>query len=123
MRRDHFRRGLGGALAGLVLCFSVAQARPLHIRESFPAAETIIHGRHAEYVVRFDGAVDHRASRMQILQSSRVVRSLTPLMDSAVDVLFASGEVPAPGDYVLHWEARSPEGEVSAGDIPFHVAP
>ena len=123
MRRDRFGRALGWALAGLVVCFSVAQARTLHMRESFPAAEAIIHRRHAEYVVRFDGPVDHRASRMQILQSRRVVRSLKPRMDSAVDVLFASGEVPAPGDYVLHWEAKSPEGEVSAGDIPFHVAP
>jgi methionine-rich copper-binding protein CopC len=91
--------------------------------ESRPAAETIIQGRHAEYVIRFNGPVDHAASRMQITQSGRVVQTLTPLLDSAVDVLFASGQAPPPGSYLLHWEARSMDGDVTKGDIPFRVAP
>jgi methionine-rich copper-binding protein CopC len=101
-----------------------ADADQLHVRESNPAAEAIIHGRHAEYVVRFDGPVDHAASHIQITQSGRVVQTLSPLLDSAVDVLFASGEAPPAGHYLLHWETRSPlDGEVSRGDIPFSVAP
>jgi methionine-rich copper-binding protein CopC len=99
------------------------QARPLHVRQSTPAAEAIISGRHAEYVIRFDGPVDHAASRMQITMDGRVIQSLTPRLDSAVDVLFASGMAPAQGKYMLHWEARSPDGDVSSGDIPFSVAP
>jgi methionine-rich copper-binding protein CopC len=101
--------------------FSVA--RPVHVSESQPTADAVIRGRHAEYVIRFDGPVDHAASRMQITQSGRVVQSLAPLMDSAVDVLFASGETPAPGRYMLHWEARSQDGDLSSGDISFDVAP
>jgi hypothetical protein len=102
----------------------VAVAGSLHVRDSKPAAETIIVGRHAEYVIRFDGLVDHAASRMQIVQSGRVVQSLTPLGDSAPDVLFASGETPSPGHYLLHWQARSADdGVVNSGDIPFSVAP
>lgn len=100
----------------------IAQARALHVRESTPAAETIIRGRHAEYVLRFDGPVDHIGSRIQITKDGRLVQSLTPRVDSAVDVLFASGEAPAPGAYVLHWEARSPDGDITSGDIPFSVA-
>ncbi len=110
-------------LAGLVLWPHVAAARSLHVRDSVPASEAIIHGRHAEYVIRFDGPVDHVASRMEIVQSGRVVQSLVPRVDSAVDVLFASGEVPAAGRYVLHWRAVSADGEVSNGDIAFSVAP
>lgn len=93
------------------------------MRESVPAAEAIIEGRHAEYVIRFDGPVDHLASRMEIVQSGQVVKSLTLRVDSAPNVLFASGEAPAPGHYQLHWEARSRDGmEVASGDIPFSVA-
>jgi methionine-rich copper-binding protein CopC len=101
----------------------LSAARSVHVRESRPVAETVIRGRHAEYVIRFDGPVDHAASRMQITQSGRVIQSLTPLMDSAVDVLFASGETPPPGRYALHWEAKSADGDFSNGDIPFDVAP
>jgi methionine-rich copper-binding protein CopC len=95
----------------------------MQMRESRPTAGTIIHGRHAEYFIRFDGPVDHAASRMRITQSGNVVQVLHPLLDSAVDVLFASGETPSPGRYSLHWETRSMDGDVSEGDIPFEVAP
>jgi methionine-rich copper-binding protein CopC len=100
---------------------SQAQARALHPRESSPAAHATILGVHAEYVIRFDGPVDHIASRLEIVQSGRVIRTLVPLIDSAVDVLFASGETPPPGNYLLRWRAVSPDGEVSVGEIAFSV--
>jgi methionine-rich copper-binding protein CopC len=114
---------LGLPLAMLALSPGRTMASELHVRDSVPAAEAIIHGRHAEYVIRFDGPVDHAASRMEIVQSGHVIQSLTPLGDSAVDVLFASGETPAAGRYQLHWQARSSTGELSSGDIAFAVAP
>ena len=93
------------------------------MRGTRPEADAIIHGRHAEYIIYFDGPVDHAASRLQITQTGRLLQVLNPLLDSAIDVLFASGEAPPEGRYLLHWEARSIEGEASAGDIPFTVAP
>ena len=119
------QRALGlGVLFAVLGWAEIAAAGSLHVRESAPAAQAIIHGRHAEYVIRFDGLVDHAASRIEIVQAGRVIQSLPPLLDSAADVLFASGEVPAPGRYVLHWQARSAvDGIVSDGDIPFTVAP
>lgn len=122
MRLCHWRLGYW-MVPAVLLVSGVADAAPLHVRDSTPAAEAIVHGRHAEYVIRFDGPVDHVASRIEIMQSGRVVQSLTPRVDSAVDVLFASGETPAAGHYVLHWQARSPEGDISNGDIAFSVAP
>ena len=111
-------------VAAILLSPAVADARALHVRESTPAAEAIITGRHAEYVIRFDGLVDHRASRMHIMQSGRVLQTLVPLGDSAPDVLFASGEAPRPGKYVLRWRAISADdGIASNGDIRFSVAP
>jgi methionine-rich copper-binding protein CopC len=106
-----------------VLWSGTATARPMHVRDSQPAANAIIQGRHAEYVVRFDGPVDHAASHLQITQSGRLVQTLVPRLNSAVDVLFADGVAPPAGQYMLHWEARSMDGDVSNGDIPFSVAP
>jgi methionine-rich copper-binding protein CopC len=61
---------------------------------------------------------------MDIMQSGHVVQTLSPLLNSAPDVLFAATETPAPGQYVLHWHARcSTDGTISDGDIPFSVAP
>jgi len=101
----------------------VAEARSLQMRDSTPAAEAIIEGRHAEYVIRFDGPVDHVRSHMEIVQSGRVIQTLVPLADSAPNVLFASGAAPPPGRYQLHWQARSPGDEdLASGDIPFAVA-
>jgi len=98
-----------------------ADAGSLSVLTSDPAAEAIIDGRHAGYLIRFDGPVDHASSRLQITQSGHVIQSLVPRLDSAVDVLYASGQAPAPGHYLLHWEARSLDREISKGDIPFTV--
>jgi len=100
-----------------------ADAASLNVLASDPAAEAIINGRHAGYLIRFDGPVDHATSRLQITRSGRVIRLLVPRLDSAVDVLYATSQAPAPGHYLLHWEARSIDGEVSKGDIPFTVGP
>jgi methionine-rich copper-binding protein CopC len=116
-------RALLALLALLALWPCIATARSLHVRDSRPSAEAVIRGRHAEYVIYFDGPVDHAASRLQITQSGRLVQALTPRLDSAVDVLFADDEAPPPGHYFLHWEARSVEGDTASGDIPFNVAP
>jgi methionine-rich copper-binding protein CopC len=121
-RQCRRRLGSGTIIVMLIAGFGIANAASLHVRESSPATETIIRGHHAEYVIRFDGPVDHETARMDIMQGGRIVRTLTPLGDSAPDVLFAAGETPAPGHYTLHWRVCSPEdGAVSEGGIPFSV--
>lgn len=118
------RQGLGisAIVAVLVVGTGLAQARPLHVRQSSPAAGAIMKGRHAQYLIRFDGPVDHVSARLELEQSGRVVGVLHARLDSAPDVLFASAAIPPRGEYVLHWEVRSPEdGEVTTGDIPFSV--
>jgi methionine-rich copper-binding protein CopC len=115
------RREILGPLA--IAAFTIqAEAAAPQLRESLPASEAIIRSAHAEYVIRFDRPVDHRASRISITADGMVVQTLVPRLGSAVDVLFASGETPPPGRYLLHWETRSPNGEEARGDIPFSVA-
>ena len=110
--------------AALFVACGPADARPLHVRASNSAAETILDGRNTQYVVRLDGWIDHAASRMDITQNGKVVEPLVPTQDSEPDVLAASAPVLAPGRYQLHWHARSiPDGDFSDGFIPFTVAP
>jgi len=111
------------AIAAAVLVPLAVGATPRQVRSSSPASDAIIQGRHAEYVVRFDGPVDHRSCRLLIVQSGKVIQSLPLRLNSAPDTLFAQGEAPPPGKYILHWETRSMDGEMSSGDIPFSVAP
>jgi methionine-rich copper-binding protein CopC len=99
----------------------LAAASPVQMMQSTPAAKAIVHGDHAQYVVRFDGPVNHLASRLEITRDGKVVQTLHPLTNAAVDVLFASGAVPVAGRYMLHWDAVCPDGERSTGDIPFTV--
>ena len=111
-----------GVAAAVLLCAAAAQARPMHVMASTPGSGAVMQGRLEQYVVRFDGPVDHAASRRVITRDGKVVQSLHTLLDSAPEVLFASSRTLPPGQYLLHWTVRSmAEGDMSEGDIPFSV--
>jgi methionine-rich copper-binding protein CopC len=100
-----------------------AEARPLHLRDSFPQAEAILDGRNAQYLVRFDGLVDHAASRMEITRDGKPIETLVPVGDSEPDVLAASAPALEPGRYQLSWHVKSvPDGDFSDGFISFTIA-
>jgi len=101
-----------------------AMARPMQVVDSHPRALEVIEGKqHVQFSLRFDGPVDHRQSLIQILDPNGVaVRVMHPLLDSAPDVLFASGPGLTAGSYQLRWVVRSlPDGDVSSGVVPFSV--
>ena len=105
-----------------ILPLHCAMARPMRVMESFPVARAVVDGRNAQYFVRFDGPVDHRASRLLITQGSRTIESLHPLLDAAPEVLFGSAPRLPAGQYELHWWAKSlPEGDITEGSIQFIV--
>ena len=106
-----------------VLLLSTASVRAMQMIESFPSARTVIDGRNEQYVVRFDALVNHRDSRLTITQHGRLVRSLQPILRSDPKALAASAPRLPPGDYELHWSARSMSGETSEGSVPFTVGP
>ena len=85
----HFSIGTGALTVTFIAC-GLAEARPLNVCDSFPAAEAIVDGRNAQYIVRFDGWVDHGASQMDITENGKVVEPLVPTRDSEPDVLAAS---------------------------------
>ena len=80
----------------------VAEARALHVRQSDPVAETILHGPNAQFVIRFDRWVDHATSRLDVTANGRVVEALVPTGDSEPDVLAATAPMLPPGQYLPH---------------------
>jgi methionine-rich copper-binding protein CopC len=107
----------------LLLSCGVAAARQMHVQMSYPAAETVIDGRNAQYVIRFDGPVNHRQARLEIIQGGKVVQELRPRLESEPNALVASAPALPPGRYVLRWSVRSaPNGEATDGEIRFTVA-
>jgi methionine-rich copper-binding protein CopC len=125
--RARRRRALSAVLAAAAAAAAVGRplpswANPPQPIESRPAAEAILDGRTAEYVVRFDRPVDHERSRLFILRDGRTVAELRPSLDSEPEVLFAEAPALPPGTYELRWVVRSPSGEeVGEGSVPFRV--
>jgi methionine-rich copper-binding protein CopC len=94
----------------------------MQLIDSLPTAHVIMDQNNEQYVVRFDGPVDHRTSRLEITQQGRTLRNLRPLLDSAPDVLFASGPRLPAGDYELTWSTKSESaGDLTEGSVPFTV--
>ncbi len=118
------RKWLALALASGLLWAPDAWARSLRMLESTPQAEAYIDGKNAQYAVRFDGPVDHLASRLWIVRDGKVVETLPVFVDAEPDVLFGTAPQLSPGHYELRWSAQSaPDGEVTAGQIGFTVRP
>jgi len=110
------------AMVMVVACVLAAEARPLHVRSSVPAGETIIDGRNTQYVIQFDGQLDHRTSSMEVISNGKVVEALVSLRGSEPNTLVASAPTLPTGRYQLHWRAKSvPDGDVSEGFIAFTV--
>ena len=51
------------ALALLLMSSGQVRARPMHVLNSTPDAQAVMHGRNMQYIVRFDGPVDHAQSQ------------------------------------------------------------
>ena len=124
MARSNVLALLGISVAALlVMMRGLVEARPLEVRDSYPAMMTIVDGRNAQYIVRFNGWISHAASRLDITANGKIVKTLVPTRDSEPDVLAASAPPLEPGSYQLHWHVKSvPDGDFSDGSIPFTVA-
>jgi len=124
-RRDIVTRIIARSALGIVALLVSAPGawcRTVNMMESLPAGQAIVDHNNAQYVVRFDGPVDHRGSQLVITQGDKIVRRLRPLLDAAPEVLFASGPRLPAGDYQLNWSAKSmPDGDFTNGSIRFTV--
>ena len=113
---------VGLSSMGLLFMPSGAWAQDIHVMESTPAASAVMDGRSTEFFVRFDRPVDHVHSLLAVVHDGKVVETLHPRLESALEVLFARTSTLPSGDYKLHWSVRTMTGvDVIQGDIPFTV--
>lgn len=123
MRTFSFRLPL---LAALIVSLPLATgwARSLGVLNSAPGADATVSAQNSQYVIRFNGWVDHGLSRLEITRDGAAIAQLIPTGDSEPDVLAASGARLTAGHYELHWRAKSvPDNVWSEGRIPFSVSP
>jgi methionine-rich copper-binding protein CopC len=90
--------------------------------ESYPKVDQIMDGEATPFVLRFDGPIDQAGARSTLVTPSGQ-RSLKARLGSRPSTLFAAVGKLAPGAYSLAWRAKARDGEISAGTIPFRVAP
>ncbi len=90
--------------------------------DSGPTVQSVVEGRNATFVVRFDAMVDHRGASLTILRDGQVVETLRPSLNAPANVLAASAPRLQPGDYEINWAVREmPGGGPTQGTIPFTV--
>jgi hypothetical protein len=97
----HISRSLLFVTAMVMACVP-AEARRLHVLSSVPPGETIVDGRNTQYVLQFDGQIDHRTSSMEVVSNGKVVKALISLRGSEPSTLVASAPTLPPGRYQLH---------------------
>ena len=117
------RIAAGMLLLAVAGAFSSVAADEVHVLDSTPKATAVIDGRTSAFFVRFDRPVDHIRSTLEITQDGKLIKRLTPRLESAPEVLFARAPTLSPGSYVMHWAVVTIAGkEAIQGDIPFSVA-
>ncbi len=109
------------AFAVASLSWSACWARQMSVVGSFPMVNEIMDGRATSFSIRFDGPVDHARSRLTLV-TPHGSRALHARLDSEPNTLFTAVGALPPGRYELRWEARSMDGDVSKGVIPFEVS-
>lgn len=113
--------GRVAAALALLLAAAPAWAEP-RVEASVPAANATVGAPANLFEVRFNEAVNHYQSRLEILRDGQVLETLRPRLETEPRILAATARPLAPGSYVLRWEARSAfDGSVSQGSIPFTV--
>lgn len=119
--RHHLRWGVAyAAPAALVFVCIAAPAAAMSVRKTYPVAHEIRDGSAFSFAIEFDEPVDHAGSRFTLI-TPEGERTIHPRLRSEPDTLFGVvGELP-PGEYELRWSARSMDGEVMTGTVPFSV--
>jgi hypothetical protein len=87
---------VGLVLMTLLVWPLAAQADPLRVGKSNPAAGATVDATSNQYEVLFAGLVDPRNSRLSIMRDGQVIETLHPSLDAAPGVLFARGPRLAP---------------------------
>jgi copper resistance protein C len=109
------------ALSWVALAMPPAIAHAI-IVEAAPQADAVVHGGNLEVRLRFNSRIDHRRSRLTVMDEAGK-ETLLPLdARTPTDILAAQVLGLAPGKYRIRWQVLALDGHITRGDIPFTVA-
>jgi hypothetical protein len=111
------------ALGWVALTIPSAFAHAIII-EAAPQADAVVHGGTLEVRLRFNSRIDHRRSRLTVMDEVGKETVLPLDARAPTDVLAAQVGGLAPGKYRIRWQVLALDGHITRGDIPFTaVAP
>jgi len=108
------------ASAWVVLAASPTLAHAV-IVEATPQVGAVLHNRAVDIRLRFNSRIDHRRSRLVLLDPVGKETAVTLDQGAPADVITAHISSLAPGEYRLRWQVLALDGHITRGDIPFSV--
>jgi copper resistance protein C len=118
--RSH-RALFAAALAGAFLHAGGAGAHAI-VLDSTPAANEAVAASDVAISLRFNSRIDHKRSRLTLIDAAGEMRPLAVDAASADDMLAARATGLAAGAYRIRWQVLAVDGHITRGDIPFTVA-
>jgi methionine-rich copper-binding protein CopC len=86
-----------------------------------PAADARLEAAPHEVVLRFNGRIEKRLSRVRLVNDRGETRVLAPAVDGAPEELRAPVPRLEPGPWRLEWRVLSVDGHVVSGGYSFRV--
>lgn len=121
MLRTRAHRALAVAvLAGALARSGIADAHAI-ILEAQPAVNDAVGGPDVSIRLRFNSRIDHKRSRLTLIDPAGETRPLALDTASAEDMLAARAAGLAPGAYRIRWQVLAVDGHITRGDVPFTV--
>lgn len=112
-----------GAAALLALWSTTTWAGQMTLTTSYPVVNQIMTGNEGvAFALRFDTPVSHTGSRFMLLTPAGI-RAIRLRLNSDPHTLAGVVGTLRPGRYELQWSAKTIDGEVTTGTIPFTVKP
>jgi methionine-rich copper-binding protein CopC len=91
------------------------------IVEAAPPVGAMLHAGAVDVRLRFNSRIDHRRSRLRLLDAVGKETVITFDDGTPADVITAHISSLPPGDYRLRWQVLALDGHITRGDIPFSV--
>jgi copper resistance protein C len=92
------------------------------IVEATPEVGATLHAGTIDVRLRFNSRIDHRRSRLMVLDAIGKETAVKLDDGTPADVIIAHLSGLLPGEYRLRWQVLALDGHITRGDIPFTVS-
>jgi hypothetical protein len=119
------RRWFSGAAILFVAALMAATSRTAMAHavlvSSTPQKNAAVSGPDITINLKYNSRVDGARSTLSLLKPDGTVEKIGAPVQSAPDVLTATGHGLTKGAYVLRWQVLASDGHITRGEVPFQV--